>query len=384
MRTVLGSSAVVVVAGLAACLASGCHSMTPRVEVAPVVFAHPEEIRRESGETDGYWVMADRRVFAVMAFLNAAGYDEEAPSYRMHPLRMKVRQKVAENLAGHPEELDRWRQYYRDHFMGSWKYANYALSLTADYPFRPIRPATELHDTWIAPMLADFPEVLNRFWVTARLDQVWAEVRPDYEAELGHYNVRRMADEMAFLWRYLKMARKDSYIIIQVPNPLQRSATASANRFEHYFYSVDGPDSNGGGLNVHEYLHTFVNDLVRAHYGARKGKLRPYYDAGKDAAISRTLGDPISWCSECLVHALDHRITVLRLTDPALKQRVEADVDALTRGGYTLLKPLYQALADFERSEQPLNQYLPVLLDKLPSYSSTQAYENHLTTAQTQ
>jgi hypothetical protein len=287
----------------------------------------------------------------------------------MHPLRLKVRQKLAENLASHPAQLRAWQAYYKQHPLGSWKYANFALSLSADFPFRRLRPARELHDTWMAGMLADFPDVLNGFWVTAKLDQVWAEVRPDYLAEIKRYNPQRIADEMAFLWDYLRMPRKDGYVIIQVPNPLQRSASASANRFEHYFYSVDGPGSSGGGLNVHEYLHTFVNDLVKGNYADQKRKLRPYYEAGKDAPISRTVRDPVSWSAECLVHALDHRITVRRLSDPAVRKGVEANVASLTRGGYPLLQPLYAGLADFERSGQPFDQYLPVLLRRLPDFS---------------
>jgi hypothetical protein len=339
------------------------------VQVEQLAFGHPEEILKGAGGVEGYWALADRRVFAVMAFLNAAGYDEEVPGRQMHPIRLKVRWKVAENLAAHPEQLRAWRKYYTQHFLGSWKYANFALSLNADYPFRRIRPARELHETWIAAVLADFPDVLNEFWLTAKLDQVWAEVRPDYLAEVRRYSPQRMADQMVFLWRYLRLPRQDDYIVIEVPNPLQRSASASAHQFERYFYSVDGPASNGGGLNVHEYLHTFVNGLFKANYAAQRQKLRQYYDAGKDAPISRTHGAPVYWCIECLVHALDYRITVQGLSDPAARKRAEADVEALTRGGYTLLKPLYQALADYEQSGQPFDQYLPTMLENLPDCS---------------
>jgi hypothetical protein len=69
------------------------------------------------------------------------------------------------------------------------------------------------------------------------------------------------------------------------------------------------------------------------------------------------------------VHAISHRITVRRATNPSIKQQVEENVDKLTEGGYTVLKPLYILLPDFEKSDMPFDQYLPIMLKKLPEYS---------------
>jgi hypothetical protein len=352
---------------------AGCSVIPPRVKVEPLAFKHPDEIVKGTGGDEGCWIMADRRVFAAMAFLNSVGYDEEAQSYEMHPVRIKLRGKLAQTLAGHSEQLRAWKKYYHAHLYGSWKYADFALSLTADYPFRRIRPAREVREgQWVAAGLRGFPRVLNEFWIVARLESLWAELKPEYLAEANRYDLPRMGQQSRFLWQYLKMPRMDHYTLIEIPNPLQRSASASAHQFESYFYSVDGPDSGTGALNVHEYLHTFVNDLLKTNIGPQKRKLRPYYEAGKDAPISATVRDPVGWPTECLVHALDHRIGVLLATNPALKQSIEADVTNLTRGGYTLLEPLYLALADFEKSGQPFDVYLPTLLSNLPDYSSAE------------
>jgi hypothetical protein len=55
--------------------------------------------------------------------------------------------------------------------------------------------------------------------------------------------------------------------------------------------------------------------------------------------------------------------------EPAFQKRIEARVDSLTQEGYTILKPLYESLADFEKSDMPFDRYLPVMLEKLPEYS---------------
>jgi hypothetical protein len=363
-----------------AVLVAGCSLPAPRVTVEPVVFNHPNEVIKGIGNAEGYWALADRRVFAVMGFLNAMGHDEEAPNKEMHPVRVKVRENVANNLANHPEKLQAWRKYYKDRIMGAWQYTNFGLSLSSDYPFRRIRPDKELSYAWTSYLLADFPDVLNDFWITAKLEEVWARCLPDYIAELGRCDVNETSRGITFVWQYLRMQRKDTYIIIRVPNLLERYHTANANRFEQYFYSVEGPGSGG---YIHEYLHTFVKDLVNANYASQKSKLQKYFEAGKDAAISSSYQKPALWVEECLVHAIDHRIMALRTSDLSFRKWVESNVDALTQGGYTLLKPLYVLLVDFEKSDMPFDRYLPVMLERLPEYSPRISYGGALVSANT-
>jgi len=346
--------------------AAGCMGgKANRVKVEPAVFNHPDEMKKD----DGFMVLADRRVFAVMTFLNAAGYDEEVTGRQMHPIRVKVRKLVADNLASSPEKLRYWRDYYKSKRMGSWQYADFALSLSSDYPFRRIRSDKELGYKWTAWELADFPEVLNDFWITAKLDDVWDEVKGDYikEIDVG-YDLDRMKKQMSFLWNYLKMQRNDKLIIVQVPNPLERHATASGAKYENYFYSIDGPGSSSN-LNIHEYLHTIINPIVKADVPAYKSKLQQYYKAGKDAPISKSYQDPVIFTYECLVHAIDTRLIVVQLSDAEVKKRVEDKLMLLTRDGYTLSWPFYLLLADYEKSDKNFKQYMPVMFENLPQYS---------------
>lgn len=344
---------------------AGCSGLfVPNISVEPIVFTHLDEMVKG----DGFMVLADRRVFAVMAFLNAAGYDEEVPGTQMHPIRLKDRKMVDDNLVRSPEKLNAWREYYKARLMGAWQYVDFALSLSSDYPFKRIRPDGELGYPWTGRLLANFPEVLNDFWVTAKLDEVWGKVKGDYLAEINKYDLGRMKRQMTFLWDYLRMRRSDVLIIVQVPNPLERHAIASGAKYENYFYSIDGPGSSID-MNVHEYLHTIINPIVEDNFAPYKDKLQRYYVAGKDAEISKPYQDPVVFTYECLVHALDSRLSVLQTSDPAAQKSVENKVTHLTNGGYTLLKPLYLLLSDFEKSGKPFDQLLPVMLEKLPKYS---------------
>jgi len=339
---------------------TGCHSS---VKVEPLSLSHEDEYIRKGS----FIILADRRVFATMAFLNTCGYDDELPNYSMHLIRIKVRKMIENNLTGSPEKLQAWQNYYKARIMGAWQYVDFALSLNSDYPFKRIRPDKELNYAWTAWMLADFPMILNDFWITARLGQVWSECKPDYLTEVGKYDPDKMVRQMTFIWQYLRMQRADTYIIVHVPNPLNRHATASGARFENYFYSTDGPGSNVN-LNVHEYLHTIVNQIVDKNYARFKTKLDKYYQAGKDASISQPYQELKAYTSECLVHALDYRIYVQQSSNPAIAKFIEAKVNTLTNNGYTLLKPFYESLAEFEKSTLDFEHYFPIMLDKLPEY----------------
>jgi len=121
---------------------TGC-SVGSRVRPEAVSFGHPDEVIK--GE--GFMVLADRREFAMMAFLNATGYDEEAQGQQMHPVRIKVRELVAANLAQYPEKVKTWRKYRHGlvrRYMQTYNYQDFVLSLSTDYPFQRIRPDKEL------------------------------------------------------------------------------------------------------------------------------------------------------------------------------------------------------------------------------------------------
>ncbi|MCU0917392.1 MAG: hypothetical protein MUC88_22930 [Planctomycetes bacterium] len=336
-----------------------------RVRPEAVRFEHPDEIV----QGEGFMVLADRRQFAVTAFLNATGYDEEVKGRPMHPVRVQVRELMTGNLAGHPEKVKAWRKYRRGlvrKYMQIYNYEDYALSLSTDYPFRRIRPDQELGYSYTAWILKDFPRVLNQFWETARLGEIWEQVKPEYLAELRKYNFEKMQRQMDFLWSYLRIPRQDAFTVVNVPNLLDCHYHAIGARYEDFYYTVESPGSHSYDLNIHEYLHSIVNRLVQAHFQAQEVKLLAYYRAGKNGPLCKPYQHPVGFAWECLVRALDHRLTMLQTDDPAEKKRIEGQVDWETDQGLVLARPFYQMLAEFEQGNQPFDQFLPMLFERLP------------------
>ena len=315
----------------------------------------------------GFIVVADRRVFAVMSFLNIAGFDKEVPGKAMHPVRAKVRDMLTANLREHLEKVAAWRKLYADSHLQSFHYLDFALSLTPDYPFRRAYEDRELGYPATAGRLRGFPDILNDFWATASVEKVWDAVKPDYLAELRKYDLQRMAADLALTWKYLRQPRSDSFVLVNVPNLLDSYYHAIGAQYDPYYYSVESPGAGSYSLNVHEYLHHFVNPLVEANFGRQRSKLHGYYDAGRRGPMARSYQNDVTFVYECLVRALDSRIEAQMTDDTTVKANVEKRVARETREGLTLVNPFFLLLAQFEESGQRFDRFLPVLLDKLPA-----------------
>ncbi|MBP7049443.1 MAG: hypothetical protein KBE65_00345 [Phycisphaerae bacterium] len=368
MGRYLSSAATASILILVGCFGFSCCG--PKVRPEPVNFDHPDEVVRGKG----FMALADRREFAVMAFLNATGFDEEAPGQQMHPVRVKVRQMVAANLAEHPKKVRAWRRYrnglVREH-LGTYGYQDYVLSLSTDYPFRRICRNDELGYWYTAWLLADLPKILNDFWKTAKLDEVWDAVKADYIAEIKRYDFEKMQREMTFLWKYLHMERQDTFTLVHVPNPLDRHFSAIGAGYDDCYYAVESPGAIAHSLNIHEYLHSIVNDLVGKNYAGHKSKLLEYYRAGKNAPGVASYREPVIFVSECMVRALDRRIRGQFENTARWANLTKSQVASDTKNGLNLTQPFYDLLDEFEQSAAPFDQYLPTMLERLPDFSGS-------------
>jgi hypothetical protein len=354
---VLSSSALLVPVAL-------CCALLPAPDVEPetTVFSHPDEMVG----TEGFLVLADRRIFAVMAFLNAVGYDDEAAGVPMHPVRTRVRERVLLNLADRPERLAGWCRYYRSRDLRAFHYQDFALSLAPDPPFRRIRPNAELGYAFTARALADFPDVLDDFWKATALESVWNEVKSDYVAEIRRYDLAKMERQIASVWSYLRMQRTEALVEVAIPDLLDAHYQAIWARYDRFRYTVESPGAASYGLNFHEYLHPIVNDHVRSRVRAQADKLRRYFEAGRDGPLAKTYQEPVTFTYECLVRALDARLRVREAGDPAVVESVERRVRRETEQGLALTQPFYLLLPRYEASGDPFDTFLPTLLARLP------------------
>jgi hypothetical protein len=333
------------------------------VKVEPVSFSHEDEVIREGD----FIVLADRRMFAIMAFMNACGYDEEFKGKQMHPARSRVREILKGQADAKPEQFRKWKQYYNKVNLRCFHYQDFALSLSADYPFRRIRPDSELGYPFAGQRLVDFPDIMNEFWETSDMENVWAEVKPIYLEEIGRYNFDNMKSHLKFTWDYLRMERSDRFVFVSVPNLLDKYYQAIGAKYENYWYMVESPGAGTNSLNIHEYLHSIVNSMVEVCYKEHSEKLNKYFEAGKNQPLAKSYGHPVTYTYECLIRALSTRLYVLMENDFTASGG-EAKVKYLTREGLILVEPFYLLLDEYEQSDKNFEEFLPVMLDMLEEY----------------
>ncbi|MHC4088268.1 MAG: hypothetical protein ACYSU5_24145 [Planctomycetota bacterium] len=340
----------------------GCRT---HVQVEAVSFCYEDEMVKKAD----FVVLADRRIFATMAFMNALGYDTEAQGKQMHPARLRLRRFLKDKVSEHPEQFRKWKKFYDKANLHNFHYQDFALSLTADYPFKRIRPDRELGYPYTAQRLADFPAVLNEFWKTCDLNTIWDQVKPIYLEEIHKYNFDRMEHQLTFLWDYLRMERSDRFVFITIPNLLEQHYNAIGAQYENYYYMVESPGAGSHALNLHEYLHSIINPMVKACYDFQREKLDRYYEAGKDQTLAATYRHNVTYAFECLVRALDKRLCVLLADTPSTSRRCEQRVLDLTQDGLTLVHPFYRLLEQYEQGKSNFAQFLPEMLNMLPEYS---------------
>lgn len=331
----------------------------------PIAFTHADEVR----EGDGFLVVADRRVFTAMAWLNAVGYDEEADGVAMHPLRTRVRDTLVGLLTDHGEAVEEWRAYYRELSLPTFAILDYVLALSTDYPFERVRPSEELQYPTTEAALQRLPAVLNAFWETARVDELWDAVKPDLREELDRYDFHKMERQMADLWSYLGMERTDPFVLVNVPNLLDRHYSAQGAQYDRYYLQVESPGAHNYGLNVHEYLHSVVNPLVQRHFGDHRAKLEVYFEAGRAGPYARSYQSVRAMTQESLVRALDYRLRLMGSADSSAAAAVEARIEEITAAGLAMTAPFYRLLEGYEATGRSFDEYVPVLLELLPARS---------------
>jgi hypothetical protein len=282
----------------------------------------------------------------------------------MHPVRIKVRELIAGNLLTHSNKLVAWKKNYARLKCSNADYIEYAMLLSADYPFKKVGPDNIYYNPEVLRKLSSVVDQVNDFWLTARLDEVWNTVKPDYLAELQKYDVAKMSEDLDFVWKYVRMPRREARIMVNVPNLLDRHYSADSMGCGKYFVSVEGPGSHDYRLNVHEYLHEIVNPAVARWREAYSRRLAPYFDRWMKNPAHRGYETMQMYVQECLVKSLEARVSVkLR---PELRGRKQAQVTQDVKNGYELTGVFHETLADFETGQDTFEDFVKVLFERLP------------------
>ncbi len=304
-------------------------------------------------------LQADVRLFVVMAALNAAGFEYEAPGKGLDPLRARLRRDL-EHLD--PELKRRLRIHVDLHRRGDKRAVHTAytsLALLIDGPpqfkLRPDAPSLP----WDVQEILGFEELLPDFYRQAGLDELWEQYRPHYQAELEAYRpVIRQAIQGAL--DYLRIPPRvvlDRRIVIMA-DLLSHQDVVHARNLEKTYFLVLGPAESPESnlLQVqHEYLHFLVDPLVEKHAGQIMKERASLELAERQPDLPRDFrGRFLLVVGECVIEAILHRL------------RPPADLDAETvklfRRGLVYFPYFWRGLEQYEKTE---GVALPLYLEQL-------------------
>jgi tetratricopeptide (TPR) repeat protein len=142
-----------------------------------------------------------------------------------------------------------------------------------------------------------------------------------------------------------------------IVEPLVGRITNVRNFGDHYAIVLSGSDNLPEDTVRHAYLH-FLLDPLPLRYPHVVAVKRPLFESAAHAPrlLADLKDDFTSYFAECAVRAVE-----LKLKRMSPSER-EAMLDMDDADGYVLVRPLFAALGNFERSEPSMRIYFPEMV----------------------
>lgn len=304
------------------------------------------------GQLDGSPTM-----FAVMAAINAAGYDDQIDSPTNSKLRTDLRQAMAKmNIPSLPA----LRRFVRDHQKPDVRanlsqYLSFALISKGPPDFTPAQP--NLPQPPEAEALRDLAPLLAAFYKEANVAELWQAAQPYFDSAIQTYsNPVTLAVQQAN--SYLREsvnagshARFQIFIdLLGAPNQVQTRVY-----LDQYFVVVTPSTDVRLSEIRHHYLH-FLSDGLAFRAGEQLGKIQ---SLGDFAMGSPLLGQQYKedfnlLTTESFIKAVEARLT-----------RQPNDVTLALREGYVLTPAFYDLLPKYEAGEATMRIQFPEMVSSI-------------------
>jgi tetratricopeptide (TPR) repeat protein len=299
---------------------------------------------------------ANENVFAVLAAINAAGYDEGLALPDNSPLRRQVRDYIAkQNVAVLPE----LRRFYQKHLQRNGvqdlsQYISYALSVSGPPDFH-----WRMRDIEVPPdalALTGFTPLLIDFYQQANIAELWRQATPLYQREMVKYHAPLVATTNAV----------DGYLRVSAGGYLGRrfqvflDLLGAPEQVQTRSYGDDGfvvatPSEKPRIFDIrHAYL-LFQIDPILIKYGMALESKKTLLDLIQNAPLDDAFKDDLVLLADLsLVKAMEARL-----------DRNGSGVQQAARQGYILTPFFAEQLPLFEKQDQGMKFYLPEMLDAI-------------------
>src|SRR6266852_5727791 len=328
--------------------------------------------RLRPGPITNVSVDGSEAMFTTMCALLAAGFESDVSAANWHRLRAQLRERMQHQQG---PSVDALREFYKKHQLADAgamlsQYVWFGLVSGAAPKFELTLRRDELPPEVIA--LEGFSEILSGYYQEQKLGRLWRELQPLYNREIEH--LHDSVSEIVFVaTTYLRemMNNSNPRTFMVIVEPLVGRITNVRNFGDHYAIVLSGADDVPTDTVRHAYLH-FLLDPLPLQYPHVVAVKRPLFESAARAPrlVADLKDDFPSYFAECTVRAVE-----LKLRRMSPSERAAA-MDTDDSDGYVLVRPLYAALGNFERSEPSMKLFFPDMVRSIDASGEAKRIQN--------
>jgi tetratricopeptide (TPR) repeat protein len=318
----------------------------------------PAPARPRASSVTNVSVDGNEAMFTTMCALLAAGFESDVSAANWHPLRAQLRDRMQHQQG---PAVDAVREFYKKHQLADEgamlsQYIWFGLVSGAAPKFALTLRRDELPPEVIA--LEGFSEILSAYYQEQKIGRLWRELQPLYNRDIErlHDSVSQIVFVATnYLREIMNNANPRTFTVIV--EPLVGRITNVRNFGDHYAIVLSGSDDVPTDTVRHAYLH-FMLDPLPLQYPHVVAVKRPLFEtAARAPRLAPDLKDDFpSYFAECTVRAVE-----LKLKRMSPSERAAA-MDRDDADGYVLVRPLFAALGNFERSEPSMRLFFPEMV----------------------
>src|ERR1700719_3334173 len=297
-------------------------------------------------------------MFTTMCALLAGGFESDVSAANWHPLRAQLRERMQHHQG---PAVDALREFYKKHQLADEgvmlsQYIWFGLVSGPAPKFELTLRRDELPPEVIA--LEGFGEILAAYYQEQKIGRLWRELQPLYNREIER--LHDSVSQIVFVaTNYLRemMNNSNPRTFMVIVEPLVGRITNVRNFGDHYAIVLSGADDVPTDTVRHAYLH-FLLDPLPLQYPHVVAVKKPLFELAAHAPrLMPDLKDDFpSYFAECMVRAVE-----LKLKRMSPSERAAA-IDTDDADGYVLVRPLFTALGNFERSEPSMRLFFPEMI----------------------
>jgi len=343
---------------LVLCCNAALWPATANAQARPPQSAPAPGPRPRPSQVTNVSVDGNEAMFTTMCALLAAGFESDVSAAAWHPLRAQLRERMQHQQG---PAVDAVREFYKKHQLADAgamlsQYIWFGLVSGPAPKFELTLRRDELPPEVIA--LEGFSEILAAYYQEQKIGRMWRELQPLYNRDIER--LHDSVSQIVFVaTNYLRemMNNSNPRTFTVIVEPLVGRITNVRNFGDHYAIVLSGADDVPTDTVRHAYLH-FLLDPLPLQYPHVVAVKRPLFEtAARAPRLVPDLKDDFpSYFAECTVRAVELK---LRRMSPGERA---AAIDMDDADGYVLVRPLFTALGNFERSEPSMRLFFPEMV----------------------